>query len=209
MQNMKNIEHKFLLFLFASVIGSGFFSCTREGEIVVIPKTLSEYIAEQTPFINAELPVVRNCTVGYDKGNYSVSLNSVTATSLALVKTAYLTVLKADSALIISPTVKIPQIVAANQALGTPGKAFWTGINLCDKRPLNDAVTAANTLNASVVVGTSPGNVPAEAKTAYTAAIKTATTTRDATTTTIDRQVTEAIDKLRASTATFNSAIIK
>lgn len=206
---MKNIKHKYLFFLLVILVGSGIYSCTKEREIVVTPKTLPEYISEQTPFVNAELPVVRNCIVGYDKGNYSVSLNSVTATSLALVKAAYLTVLKADSALLVSPSVTIPQIVAANQALGTPGKAFWTGINFCDKRSLNDAITAANTLNAGVPVGTSPGSVSAEAKAAYTTAIKTATTTRDAVTTTIDRQVTEAIDKLKASTATFNAAIIK
>lgn len=206
---MKNILHKLLSLLMVFIVGSGYFSCTKEGEPVVTPKTLSEYISEQTIFVQGELPVVRNCIVGYDKGNYSVSLNNVPATSLTVVKAAYLTVLKADSALLGSTTATIPQIVAANQALGAPGKAFWTGYNFCDKRPLNNEITAANTLNASVSVGTAPGNVSADAKAAYTAAIKTATTTRDAVTTTIDRQVTEAIDKLKASTAAFNAAIIK
>jgi hypothetical protein len=86
---------------------------------------------------------------------------------------------------------------------------FWTGVNLCDKRPLNDAITAANTLNNSILAGTAPGTVPLAAKTTFTADIKTATTTRDATTTTIDRQVTQAMDKLKTATATFNAAIIK
>jgi len=206
---MKNTANKYLYLLLSFILGSGLNSCTREGAIVVTPKLLSEYISDMAPFVNSELPIVRNCVVGYDKGNYSVSLNAVSATSLTVVKAAYLAVLKADSAIIVSPDVTIPQLVAGNQTLGAPGKVFWTGINMCDKRPLNDAITAPNTLNSSIPVGTTPGTVPLEAKTAYTAAIKTASTTRDATSTTIDRQVTQAIDKLKASTATFNAAIIK
>jgi hypothetical protein len=206
---MKNINDKLRLLFLSLFIGGIFSACTKEGEIVVTPKLLSEYIADMKPFVNAELPVVRNCIVGYDKGNYSVSLNAVTATALTTVKAAYLAVLKADSALIVSPAVSIPQLVAGNQTLGAPGKVFWTGINLCDKRSLNDAITAANTLNSSVTVGTTPGTVPQAAKTTFTADIKTASTTRDAVTTTIDRQVTAAIDKLKTATATFNAAIIK
>jgi len=206
---MKNLENKILLFLLSLILIGTSNSCTREGAIVVIPKLLNEYVAEMGPFVNAELPIVRNSIVGYDKGNYSVSLNAVTVTALTTVKAAYLTVLKADSALIASPTVTIPQLVAGNQTLGAPGKVFWTGINMCDKRSLNDAITNANTLNNSVPAGTTPGTVPLAAKTTYTTDIKTATTTRDATTTTIDRQVTEAIDKLKTATATFNAAIIK
>ena len=195
--------------LMVMALGVGLYSCTKEGAIVVTPKLLNEYVAEMAPFVNAELPIVRICVVGYDKNNYSVSLNAVPATALTVVKAAYLTVLKTDSALIVSPTVTIPQLVAGNQTLGAPGKVFWTGINMCDKRPLNDAITAATTLNNSVPAGTTPGTVPLAAKTTYTADIKTASTTRDATTTTIDRQVKEAIDKLKTATATFNAAIIK
>jgi hypothetical protein len=209
MQVMKNSENRLLLVFLSLIVAGMFGACTKEGEIVVTPKLLNEYVAEMGPFVNAELPIVRNCVVGYDKGNYSVSLNAVAATSLSLVKAAYLTVLKADSALIVSPTVTIPQLVAGNQSLGAPGKVFWTGVNLCDKRPLNDAITAANTLNNSILAGTAPGTVPLAAKTTFTADIKTATTTRDATTTTIDRQVTQAMDKLKTATATFNAAIIK
>jgi hypothetical protein len=204
---MKNITKILIL---ASVILVGVLnSCTKEEAIVVTPKTLNEYVAQMGPFVSAELPFVRNCVVGYDKNNYSVALNAVTATSLSTIKAAYLTVLKADSALIVSPTVTIPQLIAGNQALGAPGKAFWTGINLCDKRPLNDAITAATTLNNSILAGTTPGTVPAAAKTTFTADIKAASTTRDANTTTIDRQVTEAISKLKTSTNTFNAAILK
>ena len=206
---MKNLENKFLLFLLSLIMGGMFSACTKEGEIVVTPKMLNEYVAEMGPFVNAELPKVRSSVVGYDKGNYSVSLNAVPATALTVVKAAYLTVLKADSALIVSPAVTIPQLVAGNQTLGAPGKVFWTGINLCDKRPLNDAITAATTLNNSVPAGTTPGTVPLAAKTTYSNDIKIATTTRDATTTTIDRQVTMAIDKLKTATTAFNAAIIK
>lgn len=206
---MKNVDNKLLLIFLSLVLTSVFSACTKEGEIVVTPKLLSEYVTEMKPFVNAELPVVRNCVVGYDKGNYSVSLNAVTATALTTVKAAYLAVLKADSALIVSPSVTIPQLVAGNQTLGAPGKVFWTGINQCDKRPLNDAIATATTLNNSVPAGTTPGTVPSAAKTTYTADIKAASTTRDATTTTIDRQVTMAIDKLKTATATFNAAILK
>jgi len=209
MQNMKNSENRLLLLFLSLIIGGMFNACTKEGEIVVTPKLLNEYVAEMGPFVNAELPKVRSCVVGWDKANYSVTLNAVPATALTVVKANYLTVLKADSALIVSPTVTIPQLVAGNQTLGAPGKAFWTGINLCDKRSLNDAIVAATTLNSSVPAGTTPGTVPLAAKTTYTADIKAATTTRDAATTTIDRQVTTAIDKLKTATANFNAAIIK
>ncbi len=206
---MKTSEIRILLLFLSFNIGGLFSACTKEGEIVVTPKVLSEYIADMKPFVMTELPVVRNCVVGYDKGNYSVSLNAVSKTALTVVKAAYLAVLKADSALLVSPTVTIPQLVDGNKTLGAPGKVYWTGINLCDKRPLNDAIAAANTLNASIPAGTTPGTVPLAAKTTYTADIKTASTTRDATTTTIDRQITQAIDKLKTATATFNAAIIK
>jgi hypothetical protein len=204
---MKNITK--ILILVSVILVGVLNSCTKEEAIVVTPKTLNEYVAQMGPFVSAELPFVRNCVVGYDKNNYSAALNAVTATSLSTIKAAYLTVLKADSALIVSPTVTIPQLIAGNQALGAPGKAFWTGINLCDKRPLNDAITAATTLNNSILAGTTPGTVPAAAKTTFTADIKAASTTRDANTTTIDRQVTEAISKLKTSTNTFNAAILK
>jgi hypothetical protein len=207
---MKHIANISILFLLIFISGIGFYSCTKDPEIVVVPKTLSQYITEQAPFVNAELLTVRSTkTVGYNKGDYSVSLNAVTATAFATVKTAYLTALKADSVLLVSSTVTIPQIITANQALGAPGKTFWTGINLCDKRPLNDAIVTATALNTSTLVGTAAGNVTADAKTVFTAAVKAASTTRDASTTVLDRQITEAIDKLKASTATFSAAIIK
>lgn len=206
---MKNIKCKSLFLLILSFAGIGFFSCSKDAVIDIVPKTLPQYIAQMSLFVNAELPIVRSCVVGYDKNNYNVALNAVTATSLATVKTAYLTVLKADSVLIVSSTVTIPQIVAGNITLGAPGKVFWTGINLCDKRPLNDAIVAANALNASTLAGTTPGTVLAAAKITFTADIKTASTTRDATTTTIDRQVTEAITKLSNATSVFKAAINK
>lgn len=206
---MKNIKYKFLLLLLSLIEIGGLTSCTKEQVFDETPKTLAEYIAQMKPFVNAELPIVRNSVVGYDKNNYSVSLNAVTATSLAVVKVAYVTALKADSALIVSPNVTIPQLVAGNQTLGAPGKVFWTGINLCDKRPLNDAVVAANTLNTATLAGTTTGTIPLAAKTIYVAAIAAATTTRDAVATTLDRQVTDAISKLAIATTVFKAAINK
>ena len=206
---MKFIGKIFQLFLLLLVFTVGLNSCAKDGMIEVTPKTLPEYIAQMGPFVNAELPIVRNCVVGYDKNNYSVSLNAVTATALIAVKAAYLNALKADSALIVSPTVTITQLVAGNQTLGAPGKVFWTGINQCDKRPLNDALIAANTLNTATLVGTTPNTVTQTAKTTFTSAVAAATTTRDAGTTTIDRQVSEAITKLADATNAFKAAINK
>jgi hypothetical protein len=207
---MKIKEIKSLLFLLVLISGIGFNSCTKDPAIIVTPKRLSEYVSQYLPFVNSELSFARSIkVVGYNKNEYSVSINAVTATSLATVKAAYLTALAADSAILVSATVTIPQIVSGNQALGAPGKAFWAAINQCDKRPLNDAIVTANALNITISVGTAIGNVPATAKTAFTSAIAAATTTRDASTTTVDRQVTEAIDKLKIGTAAFNTAIIK
>jgi hypothetical protein len=207
MQIMKRIEYKLLILVL--VIGIGIYSCTKDPSVVVTPKTLNEYVAEFKPFVNAELSFARSRKVGYDKNEYSATLNAVTATAFVTIQKAYLTALVADSLVLVSPSTTIPQIVAGNQALGTPGKAFWTGINLCDKRPLNDAITVANTLNSSRIAGTAIGNVSVIAKADFTLAIKNATTARDAATTTIDRQVKEAIDKLNLATTAFNSAIIK
>lgn len=206
---MKNIKYKFLLLLISLIEIGGLASCTKEQVFDQTPKTLAEYIAQMKPFVNAELPIVRNSVVGYDKNNYSVSLNAVSATSLTVVKAAYLTALKADSALIVSPNVTITQLVAGNQTLGAPGKVFWTGINLCDKRPLNDAVVAANTLNTATLAGTTPGTIPLAAKTTFATAIAAATTTRDAVSTTLDRQVSDAISKLASATTVFKAAINK
>jgi hypothetical protein len=199
---MKFIGKIFQLFLLLLVFTVGLNSCTKEGMIEVTPKTLPEYIAQMGPFVNSELPIVRTCAVGYDKKNYSVSLNAVTATALTTVKAAY-------SCFIVSPSLTVPQLVAGNLTLGAPGKVFWTGINLCDKRPLNDAIVAANALNASTLAGTTTGTVPAAAKTTFTTAIAATVTTRDAVTTTIDRQVTEALTKLSDATNTFKAAINK
>ena len=206
---MKFIGKNFQLFLLLLVFTVGLNSCAREGMIEVTPKTLPEYIAQMGPFVKSELPIVRSCVVGYDKNNYSVSLNAVAATALNAVKGAYLTVLKADSALIISPSVTIPQLVAGNLTLGAPGKVFWNGINLCDKRAVNDAIVAANILNSSTLTGTTTGTVPAAAKTTFTTAIAAASTTRDAVATTIDRQVSDAITKLADATTAFKAAINK
>ncbi len=204
---MKRMENIFLILVL--VCGIALNSCTKDPSAVVTLKTLDEYIAEFKPFVNAELTFARGRKVGYDKDDYSATLNAVTATAFVTIQKAYLTALVADSLVLVNPTLTIPQIVAGNQALGTPGKAFWTGINLCDKRPLNDAITTANTLNNSIIAGTAIGNVSLTAKADFTLAIKNATTTRDASTTTIDRQITEAIDKLKIASSAFSSAVIK
>jgi hypothetical protein len=207
---MKYIQKISIFFLSTLISGIVFNSCTKDTQTIVTPKTVDQYVKEQLTFVNSELVFTRSIlTVGYNLNEYSVSLNAVTATRFVTIKAAYLNALMADSAILVSPNVTIPQVVASNQTLGASGKTFRGAINLCDKRPLNDAIVAANALNASVLVGTAIGTVPQAAKTAFTAAITAASTTRDASTTVIDRQITDALAKLKAGTDAFNAAIIK
>ena len=201
---MKYIEKIFLLFLLTTFFGVGLNSCTVENPIIVTPKTVDQYILQFSQFVASERTKVDNCIVGYDKGNFT----PVSTTSFATYKAAYLTALKADSAAIVKPGVTIAELIVANTNLATPGKAFWGKINISDRRPLNDSIVAATTLNSSTLVGTSVGNVGQDAKTVFTTAIATATTSRDALTT-IDRQVKTSIDLLTAAKTVFKSAIIK
>ncbi len=203
---MKNILMKTYLkisfFLFASVLI--FSSCAKEEVTVIVPKTLAEYKLQNSQFISSEKAIVESCVIGYDKGNFRVSITSTFTT----VKTNYLNVLNAAVTVLGKPDLTIADIVAANKTLGISGKAFLTALFISDRRPLVDPIVAADALNTATTVGTATGQVLIAAKTAFTAAITAAKATRDATTT-IDRQVTEALDKLSVAKTTFSAAIIK
>jgi hypothetical protein len=201
---MKYIKKISLLFLLTLLGGFVLSSCKVDEPTVITPKTSDQYIKEFTQFVTSESATVRNCKVGYDKGNFT----PVSTTSFASYKAAYLTALIADSAVIAKPNVTIAELVIANTSLAVPGKAFWGKINISDRRPLNDLIATATTLNNNAVVGSLTGNVSQAAKTAFTSAITTATTTRDALTT-IDRQVTDGITALNVSIKAFTDAIIK
>jgi len=201
---MKYIKKISLLFLLTLLGGFVLSSCKVDEPTIITPKTSDQYIKEFTQFVTSESATVRNCKVGYDKGNFT----PVSTTSFASYKAAYLTALIADSAVIAKPNVTIAELVIANTSLAVPGKAFWGKINISDRRPLNDLIATATTLNNNAVVGSLTGNVSQAAKTAFTSAITTATTTRDALTT-IDRQVTDGITALNVSIKAFTDAIIK
>ena len=201
---MKHIKKISLLFLLTLLGGFVLSSCKVDEPTIITPKTSDQYIKEFTQFVTSESATVRNCKVGYDKGNFT----PVSTTSFASYKAAYLTALIADSAVIAKPNVTIAELVIANTSLAVPGKAFWGKINISDRRPLNDLIATATTLNNNAVVGSLTGNVSQAAKTAFTSAITTATTTRDALTT-IDRQVTDGITALNVSIKAFTDAIIK
>jgi len=201
MKYTKKISLLFLLTLFGGFMLS---SCKVDEPTIITTKTIGQYKQEFTQFVTSESLKVRNCKIGYDKGNFT----PVSKTSFVSYSTAYLTALIADSAVIAKPNVTIAELVIANTSLAVPGKAFWGKINISDKRALNDLIVTASTLNTSTVVGTLTGNVTQDAKTMFTTAIATATTTRDALTT-IDRQVADGITALNVSIKAFTDAIIK
>ena len=201
---MKYIEKISLRFLQIALLAVLVSSCTVDEQTIVIPKTIDQYIQDFTQLVTSESATVRNCKVGYDKGNFT----PVSTSSFSSYTKTYLTALIADSAVIAKPNVTITELVVANTSLAVPGKAFWGKINISDRRPLNDLIVSATTLNNSVVVGSLTGNVSQAAKTTFTTAIATATTTRDALST-IDRQVADGITALNVSIKAFTDAIIK
>ncbi len=200
---MKYIEKISLLILLSVFVGIGFSSCTVEEPIIVTPKTLDEYVTQYGTFIKTELRFVDTCKVSYKKNDFAV----LSTTSYSSYRANYLAALKADSAVIFSPTVTIAQIVAANATLAIPGKAFRAKINITDLRELNDSIVVATTLVNKTVSGTAPGNVLQVDKTTFSNAIGAAIITRDALTT-IDRQVKTALELLKAAKATFVASLL-
>ncbi len=201
---MKQINKISLLVLLTLLFGFGFSSCTVDEPIVVVPKTVDQYIAQFSAYVASERTIVDNCVVGYNKGDFT----PVSTTSFNSYTTNYRNALKADSAVIVKPNVTIAELVNANTALATPGKTFWGKINISDRRPLNDLITEVTALNNNTAVGTAVGQVSQVAKNTLTTAIATATTTRDALTT-IDRQVNEGVTALNTAKKAFLDAVIK
>ena len=201
---MNYINKKIRLLAVIFSLGLGLSSCTVDEPTVIVPKTLDQYIAQFSQYVASERAIVDSCKVGYNKGNFA----QVSATSFNSYTNTYRLALKADSSVIVNPSVTITQLVAANQSLAVPGKAFWGKINISDRRPLNDAIVDATNLNNNTLVGTATGQVSQTAKTAFGTAITTAITTRDALTT-IDRQVTDGVTLLTAAKQAFLDAIVK
>ena len=200
---MKYTEKILLFFVLTLLCGIGFSSCTVDEPIIVTPKTLDQYVTKYGTAVKAEIKFVDTCKVGYNKNNFTV----VSTSSFATYRANYLAALRADSAIIFSPTVTIAQIIAGNYTLATPGKLFRAKINITDVRELNDSIVAATNFVNAAVVGTSAGNVFQADKTIFSNAIANAILTRDALTT-IDRQVKTAISSLTTAKTAFKATIL-
>jgi len=201
---MNQIKKIFRLLLFTVALGFGLSSCTVDEPIVVVPKTIDQYIAQFSEYVASERAFVDNCVVGYNKGDFA----PLSASSFDSYTAAYRAALQADSAVIVKPGVTIAELVAANTSLAVPGKAFWGKINISDRRPLNDLITEVTALSDNTAVGTAVGQVSQEAKNALATAIAAAIATRDASTT-IDRQVTEGVTALNTAKQAFLNAVDK
>jgi hypothetical protein len=163
----------------------------------IIPATIGEYQTKAKAFVASEKTFVQAAPVGYDKDNYNITQH-----------TAYLAALVAAEPIVNNPASTYTDISTALGTLGTPGNAFYASKFICDRRPLNDSIVAAQTLNNATAVGTLPGQVPAASKTTFTTAINTAITARDKATTN-EGQVKAAIYNLGVARTNFEAAIIK
>ncbi len=179
-----------------------FTACSSDDENVITPKTLEQYKLELSTFISSEKNIVENCVVGYNKGDFK------STTNYDAYKSAYLTALLAAEATLTKPELTIANIIEANKSLAVPGKAFTSSLWISDRRPLNDAIVDAETLNTATLVGTAKGEVAQDAKTAFSTAITEAKTIRGASTT-IERQVSAAVTALSEAKLAFTNAIIK
>ena len=178
-------------------------SCAKDEEATP-PKTLEQHRQELTQFATTEKAMVEAVVVGYDKGNFMVAQTSTFSSK----KTAYLKVLDAALVLVTSPSLTMKNVTDTYKSFGVPGQAFQFALFISDRRPLNDLIVPCQALNASTTVGTAPGQVSQEAKTAFTNAIAAAVKTRDLSTT-IDRQVADGVTTLTTAKTTFEAAIIK
>ncbi len=199
---MKILKKKTLFSVLIVSIVILFTACSTDDESTITPKTLEQYKLELTTFISSEKNIVEICVVGYNKGDFK------STTNFDAYKSAYLTALSAAEASLAKSDLTIANVIDANKSLAVPGKAFTSSLWISDRRPLNDAIVDAETLNTATLVGTAKGEVTQEAKTAFTTAITAAKTVRGASTT-IERQVSEAVNTLSEAKQAFTNAIIK
>ncbi len=202
---MKFKTHQTVICLLLSItlLSGGFSGCTGdEGETEVIPKTLEEYKQELTRFVEAEKAIVEKCVVGYNKGDYK------SAATYEETLSAYHGVLLAAEESLKKADLTIAEVVNINKTLASPGKAFVSNLWISDRRPLHEAIVSAEELNTNTAEGTAKGQAPPAAKTAFTDAITAAKAVRGSSYT-IDRQVTEAVDKLSAARQAFLNAVVK
>jgi hypothetical protein len=196
---------KYLKLLLVFGILAMFGGCSSDNETISVPKPFDQYKQDYTQFVTSELTKVQKCVMGYNKGDFKYSSDT---TNYHNYKVAYQTALVAAQTVLAKTDLTISDIVNSDETLAVPGKNFNSSLLISDRRPLNDAIVAAQTLLSATPVGTASGQVSADAATAYTDAITAAKKVRD-TSTTIDRQVTDAVTQLNAATTIFKASIIK
>ncbi len=178
-------------------------SCTKDEEATP-PKTIEEQKQELIQFATSEKAMVDSTVIGYNKANFMVASTS----KFASYKAAYLKVLNAALVLDTVQNLTMKNITDTYKSFGVPGQAFQFALFISDRRPLNDLIIPCQALNTATAVGTATGQVPQEAKTAFTNAITAAIKTRDLSTS-IDRQVADGVTALQKAKTDFESAIIK
>jgi len=199
---MDHMEHKISIIAAGLLIfmGVGFSGCEKDTEIV--PKTLEEYMADLSNIIAQDKPLVENCVVGYNKYDFKRELNYQEYTE------AYLSVLLDAEAVLADPEVTITDVIEANQALAFPGDFFHDNIWISDRRPIHELIVYSDTLRVHTPIGNESGMAPENAHIEFENAINEAKEVRGRSST-IERQVTEAVDKLNPELDKFEAAIIK
>ncbi|MCU0473106.1 MAG: hypothetical protein MUC93_07030 [Bacteroidales bacterium] len=203
MKKLKFISSLLSLGMTVAILAAGV-SCTKEDETEVVPKDAVYFKEQLVQLVNDQMPLVQACAVGYNKGEFKKA-SEINFTKFTA---AYLTALNKVLIVTDKTDVTLAELIEASKTLGSPGENFANNIWISDRRPLNDLIVPCETLNTATLVGNQPGQVPQDAKTAFTAAITKAKATRDASTT-IDRLVTEGVELLTAAKTAFEAAIIK
>lgn len=201
---MKFIEDKsiILAFGFLTLFGLGFFGCNADLEEEVIPRTLEEHKTELSNIIASEKVVVQNCVVGYNKGDFKTELNYPEYTG------DYMAALLEAEAVLAGTGITITDVIEANMAITPPGKLFNDNIWISDRRPIHELIVFSDTLRVHTPVGTEVGSAPQEAHDQFSAAISSAKSVRSRSSA-IDRQITEAVEKLDPELEIFQEAIVK
>lgn len=201
---MKFIKDNSALLLFSLLILTivGFSACNKEDETEVIPKTLEEFKSDLSEIIAREKPIVENCEVGYDKGNFKDSLYYFDY------RYDYMLAIISAEATLAKTDLTIADIFEANEALADAGKPFKDMLWISDRRPLQEVIVISDTLRVHTPEGTEPGMAPAEAREQFMAAISAAKSVRGRSST-IQRQVTAAVIELNGELEIFKEAIIK
>lgn len=201
---MKLIKDKITGMAFGLLVlgGIGFSGCQSDLEEEVILKTVEDYKIELSNIIASEKVVIQNCVVGYNKGDFKTELNYPEYTA------DYMAALLDAEAVLARTDLTIADVVEANMAITPPGKLFNDNIWISDRRPLHELIVFCDTLRVHTPVGSETGRAPQEAHDQFGSAISAAKSVRSRSSA-IERQITEAVDKLNPELVIFQEAIVK